>query len=223
MAEAEREEYDAAAFFERMLHLHVEQPLNVQDLTIAKFSTMPGSEKAAAVLATPEVWRPFMPPLYNFIFTCIEVFLERHFIESYRGSAGRVYASTEEWTADFSNFKASITWPNKEAKKCITRPFSFQRLPAVDVLYAVALKGPLSAYPKFELVKLMFGKRHLFTHRGGIIDNKFLQKYNDFHAQAPQEMLPPSSVGKSAFLERSWVRDTLSEARAFVSFVGAAC
>ena len=30
IAEAEREEYDAAAFFERMLYLHVEQPLNVQ-------------------------------------------------------------------------------------------------------------------------------------------------------------------------------------------------
>ena len=223
MAEVERKDYDAGTFFERMLNLHVEQALNVQDLTIEKFSALPGSENAAAVLRAPEVWRPFMPPLYNFIFTCIEVFLERYFIESYRRPDGRGYCSTEEWITDLPNFKASIAWPTKDAEKCITRQFSFQRLPAVDVLYAAALKGPLSAYPKFDLVKLMFDKRHLFTHRGGVIDSKFLEKYNAFHAQDPQEMLSSAAVGKSAFLERSWVRDTLSEARAFASFVRAAC
>jgi hypothetical protein len=65
----------------------------------------------------------------------------------------------------------------------------------------------------------MFDKRHLFTHRGGLVDRKFLREYNKFHAADPSKLLSDDAIGKAAFLERQWVRDSVREAKKFVGFV----
>ena len=210
---------DAKQNFEKMIKIHVKQPLNVYDMLIPFAKSVSPSSQGIKILEKEESWRPFMPPLYNYIITCIEVFLERYFLEQYFKPDGSQYSNVEEWNADFSDFKSLFTWPNKSAEKQIRKPFSFQRLQAVEVLYSVVLKKILEKYTRYEVIKIMFAKRHLFTHKGGFVDQKFLNEFNAFHKNDISQQLSTKDIGKVAYLKKEWVRDSVKEAITFVDYI----
>lgn len=210
---------NAKEHFEIMIKKHVEQPLNVYDMLIKFAKLVAPNSQGIKKLEKEEYWRPFMPPLYNYIITCIEVSLEKYFFEQYFKPDGSQYSNYEEWNADFSNFKALFTWPNKSAENQIRKPFSFQRLPAVEVLFSVVLNKIFGDYAKYDVIKIMFSKRHLFVHRGGFVDQKFLNEYNAFHKSDPSQRLSTKDIGKIAYLKKEWVRDSIEEAKAFVDFI----
>lgn len=206
--------------FDVMVRFHVEQPLNVHHRILGLISRLPGDQtRTLEKLKRPEVWRAFMPPLYNFLMTCLEVFLEQNFLENYRCPDGRTYCSKDEWLADIHAFRDAHDWPRGFPLNLKTPRMSFQNLRTTSELYAVALGKPLSTNPRWRLMKLMFAKRHLFTHRGGLVDRKFVDEYNEFHQGDGVPLLDESAVGQMAFLERDWVRDSVREVRAFVDAI----
>jgi len=210
---------DAKQNFEQMIKIHVEQPLNVYDMLIPFAKSVAPSSKGIKKLEKEESWRFFMPPLYNYIITCIEVFLEKYFFEQYFKPDRSQYSDFEEWNADFSNFKALYTWPSKSSEKQIRKPFSFQRLQAVEVLYSVVLNKNLEKYNRYKVIKIMFSKRHLSTHKGGFVDQKFLNEFNAFHNNDSSQQLSTKDIGKIAYLKKEWIRDSIKESKYFVDYI----
>jgi len=210
---------DARQNFNQMIKIHVEQPLNIYDMLIPIAKRVTPFSQGVKTLEKEESWRPFMPPLYNYIITCIEVFLEKFFFERYFKPDGSQYSDIDEWNADFTVFKALFAWPNKLAERQIKKPFSFQRLQAVAVLYSVVLKKNIEKYRNYGVIKIMFAKRHLFTHKGGFVDQKFLFEFNSFHKNDPSQQLLSTDIGKVAYLKKEWVRDSVKEAKNFVNYI----
>lgn len=211
---------DARECFDLMIRKHVEQPLNVQYQLLSLLPQLPGdNSKAIATLSKPEVWRDFMPPLYNYLMTNLEVFLENYFLETYRCANGRQYITKDEWFDELDSFKQRHAWPTKEDRTRIRPGLSFQNLPIVDLLYFVTFGFRLSAYPQWQLIRLMFSKRHLFTHRAGFIDRRYVEAHNFYHLTDAENRISKHAVGKKAFLEREWLWDSIKEVRAFVKFI----
>ena len=207
-------------YYHAMVRTHVEQPLNVHQMLVDLLKKTVGPDaEVVATLSQQGTWMHFMPPLYIFLITCVEVFLEKLFIESYRRPDGRPYRDIEEWRGDIKeSFRGLHEWDDMQP---IHKKFSFQRLDDVDVLYAGALDVRLSEYPKWNLVKLAFEKRHLFTHRGGLVDTKFLAAHNTFHAKEGDvsQLKSNAAIGKQAYLLPMWLRDSIDEMGQFVDYV----
>jgi len=210
---------NAKEYFELMIKAHVEQPLNVYEMIIKITKTAAPNSQGIKKLEQEESWRPFYPPIFNYIISCIEVFLEKHFLEKYIKPDGTKYLTIEDWQSDLPNFMANFEWPSKKTKEKITKTFSFQRLPSVEVLYSVALGKFFDNYVNYGIIKIMFAKRHLFTHRGGFIDKKFLHDYNAFQNINPSMQLSRNDIGKIAYLKKEEVRDSIIEAKAFIDFI----
>lgn len=210
---------NAKNYFNEIIRRHIQSAINIQHTTVDICRSVAGNANAVEKLEDERYWRDFMPPLYNYLITAIEVFLEHYFIEVYRKSSGGSYTGKDEWLANMENFKANVTWASEASKKKIQKGFSFQRLDDVDVLYESALGKKLSNYFKYDLIKLMFAKRHLFTHRAGVIDEKFVTIYNQYHGSTSSERLDSSNVGKKAFIERRWLVDSIQEANEFVEHI----
>ena len=158
-----------------------------------------------------------MPPIYNYLMTAIEVYLENHFIENFRKVDGTKYSDSEEWLNDFDNFKSQVSWISKDNKNAVRKGFSFQRLESVNILFKNTLGFELASYPRYKTVLIMFQKRHLFTHKAGIIDKKFIDKYNTLKSNnSPDKLLDYKQLGHQAYIEVPWVYDSIKEAKLFV-------
>jgi hypothetical protein len=197
----------------------VEQPLNVYEMIIKITKKVAPNLPAIKKLEQEESWRPFYPPIFNYIISCIEVFLEKNFLERYIKQDGTKYLTIEDWQSDLSNFKANLRWPSKKVEATITKTFSFQRLSLVEVLYSIALGKLFNNYVRYGIIKIMFAKRHLFTHRGGFIDKKFLHDYNTLQNNNPSMQLSQNDIGKIAYIKKEEVRDSIIEAKAFIDFI----
>lgn len=209
----------AKEIFDSVLHHHVEATLGVYSTIINIGERIaPGTEWERG-LKSPDVWRPLMPPLHNFIVTAIEVYLENYFIKKYRKPDGTQYLDSEEWVNDIKAFKANVVWASKDEENQINKNFSFQRLNAVNLLYQRTFHFEIDSYSDISTIKIIFLKRHLFTHKGGIVDKKFFDSYNQFHQADPGKQLPISNIGMKATIEMDWVIDTIDDAKKFVDWI----
>jgi hypothetical protein len=170
-------------------------------------------------LTNPESWRPFMPPLFNYIVTCLEVYFENKFLKTYVTISGTRYENIDDWFENLENFRKEIAWISKEDEKLFRGKFSFQRLYSVQRLYLNTFNVDISSYSKYDTIQIMFQKRHMFTHKGGIIDRKFWSIYNTAHTYSPQHKLPEEAIGKLSFLEYDWVVDSIEESNQFVEWI----
>lgn len=208
----------AKQLFLNMVKSHVEQPLNVQDLTVKIIDKIAPNSHQIEILKNQDSWRQFMPPLYNLIITCIEVFLEQYFLEQYRKPNGEKYESRYDWINDINEFKARYTWPNRKIKNNISHTFSFQKLTVVDVLYSLSLNKSISRYSKYDLIKFLFARRHLFTHRGGLIDQKFIDEYNSYHSDNENSKILDGQFDNIATINRNVLIASIEEAKQFINY-----
>jgi len=209
----------AKQFFLNIVKSHVEQPLNVQDLFVKIIGKTIPNAPQLETLRNQDSWLQFMPPLHNFLITCIEVFLEQYFLEQYRKPNGEKYEDRIEWESDINEFKSRYTWQNRNIKNSINSSFSFQRLTAVDLLYSLTLNKSISRYSKYDLIKLLFSKRHLFTHRGGLIDQKFIDEYNSYHIENEDLQIADNQIGKIATINRNVLIASIWESKQFISYI----
>ena len=182
----------------------------------------PNEIEAIAVVSHPEFRRIFAPPLNNFLMSCLEIFLESYFVESYVKPDGTTYVSAEDWKRDHVRFAAQFATAFGRSVKDTenwVKKFSFQRLPDLEVLYRVVLSIDVTQFPKYDSIQILWKKRHLFTHRAGVFDQRFIDEFNVFHEADPSQHLPASALGTDAFLETIWVVDALGAVKEFVSFI----
>lgn len=199
-----------------MLRHNVIQPLNVYEQMVGMLETAHGSSNSGIQkLKREHTWRHFGPPLFNYALTALEVFLENFFLENYHKPDGGYYVSKTDFGNDMKGF----------CKRCgikkMSRNVSFQRLDDVSTIYKAAFNIKFRDYDKYDLIELQFTKRHLFTHRGGLLDEKFIEDYNRFHEKSgdTSKLINPKSVGDIAFIKRSWVRDSVIEIENFINHI----
>ena len=200
--------------FQKMMRHHVEQPLNVfeQITTLLCTPALLAVSSGARALTQEATWRHFTPPLQVFSVSIMETFIESYFFERYTKADGTHYANKDEWLSGLATF-------NVRHSSSYNNRFSFQSLDRANEIYLLGFGKNLLAYPKINLVRLQFHKRHLFAHRSGLIDMKFIQEYNAFHSNDPSMHIAASMVGKIASLERSWIRDGAKVLSEFADFI----
>lgn len=213
----------AAEAFLARVQRHVAHPITlVQGLPVLLRIALPGEKDLVRAAEDSRFGRAFSPALSNYLMSCLETFLEDHFVEQYSRGDATKYSSSEQWQADSAAFgrqhAAALGFTANAARQWVRR-FSFQRLSDVEELYRAALGIDIAAAPSHPSVAILWKKRHLFTHRAGIIDRRFLDAYNTFHQGDTAKQLPPSAIGEQAYIELSWVVDALREVRAFVRYV----
>ena len=115
-----------------------------------------------------------------------------------------------------NNFKAQYDW--KGGHREINRGFSFQKIDKVDLLFDITLNKKISDYPAYWTVKIFLEKRHLFTHRSGLIDAKFIDAYNDLE-QDPEKILSQEIIGQKMTIDQSIMFDTVTLIKNFVKYI----
>jgi hypothetical protein len=209
------------AFLRRVMR-HVAIPLTlIEGLPRLVHMAMPNEIGAIAVVSIPEFRRIFAPPLNNYLMSCLEIFLESYFVETYVKPDGSKYASAEDWKRDrarfASQFAMALERPVKDTETWVNR-FSFQRPLDLEALYRVVLSIDVTQAPGYDELQILWKKRHLFTHRAGVLDQKFIDAFNTPQAD-PSQSIPGDALGTDAFLETTWVVDSLRVVKDFVAFI----
>ncbi|MEZ4293363.1 MAG: hypothetical protein R3B70_00180 [Polyangiaceae bacterium] len=204
---------DAHERFLRSVMFHVAHPITyVLSAPALLAQAMPGHPDLLLCVSSDEFGRMFAPPFSNFLMSCFELFLEENFLEKYQKPDGTTYSTADDWRADAvafgSRHASKLELNDNKAAKWVAN-FKFQRAPDFETLYRIALGIDVVALPEYTTVRLLWLKRHLFTHKAGIIDRKFMSDWNSLCE--PANRLAPSSIGQLAHLELQWVVDALAE------------
>lgn len=209
----------AKELFDYIIKRFIEETLGAYTALVSLVETIvPGSEYAEKI-SSIEMWRPFLPPVYNYVMTAIEVYLEQLFFENYKKGDGTHYKDSNEWFQDFDNFKSQVQWESTNDCNLIQKGFSFQRLDKVNILYKNTFGFRLDEYERYSIIKFMFQKRHLFTHKAGIIDKKYLELHNAHHHNNPEQIMDESKIGMQAYLEMPWLYASIEEAKNFINWI----
>src|SRR5206468_1053304 len=112
---------------------------------------------------------------------------------------------------------------NKRHALSIRSHFTFQNLANVNRLYAGALNAPLDGYGQYALIRLLVARRHVFTHRGGFVDQKYLEQHNTYLATqgSAASMLSQDAIGKLLVVDRPGIRSLAEQFQLFVAYVEA--
>jgi hypothetical protein len=150
------------------------------------------------------------------LMSCLELFLEENFLEKYKKLDGSSYLTVEEWKSDAAafarRFASGLGGNENQATKWV-KSFSFQRAADLEKLYQVVLGVDVRSTPEYKTIRQLWLKRHLFTHRAGIFDQKFIDEWNAL--SDPANQVTPGNIGKLGFLELQWVVDALAQVKAF--------
>lgn len=206
--------------FEDRVQWHVEHPLRVaRTLPVLLAKAAHHRPEAAAEAASPDYQRQLTPPLYVYLMALLEAFLEQFFLDTYSRKHGVIYEAREDWDRDCSRFAAAHP-ELKDYKGKERIRLSFQNMAQVEHLFRATLDIDLMGYTAIDTVKVMWAKRHLFIHKAGRLDRKFVDAYNEHHRNDPSRCIPAEAVGsKRAYLEPEWVADSVREAKKFVSWL----
>jgi hypothetical protein len=212
---------DAHERFVRSVMCHVVHPITyIMAAPVLMHKAMPGHPDLLLCVRSDEFGRMFAPSFSNFLMSCLELFLEEFFLEKYAKSDGSKYSTVEDWKADASAFAGrhaiSLGMTTKQATRWVEN-FSFQRARDLETLYQEALSIDVRSKSDYKTIRLLWLKRHLFTHRAGIFDQKFIDEWNAL--SEPPNHVSVGNVGKLAFLELQWVVDAVGHVLKFTKAV----
>jgi hypothetical protein len=208
---------DAHERFLRSAMVHVAHPITyILSAPVLLRKAMPGHPDLLLCVSSEEFGRMFAPSLSNFLMSCLELFLEENFLEKYRKPDGTSYSTADEWRLDAagfaSRFAAGLGMTEKQATKWVGA-FSFQRARDLEALYQVVLGIDVRSRPEYPTIRLLWLKRHLFTHRAGLFDQKFVDEWNAL--SEPVNRVTAANIGQFAHLDLQWVVDALGEVLKF--------
>lgn len=156
-------------------------------------------------LKDPTKWRPLMLPLSIMQISIVETFLEKLFIEIINDRYRTQFKTKDELCKNPGTMKLlRLSVQNFNPSKL--KRMSFQRLGDVNGLYSTFFDFDISSFTDWIALQILFEKRHLFAHRSGMIDERFLRKYNSLQAKIGGTDIGPEKIGDLAFVEISWVR-----------------